>query len=237
MNVLEINPVNPLIVINFKTYLEATGKKAVELSRTVEEISRKAGVRAAVAPQFSDLSRVAAEVSIPVFAQHVDSITPGASTGHILAESLEAAGATGTILNHSEHTLRLVDIQNAIMRIHDVGLLTIVCASNAQSAAAIALMNPDVVAIEPPELIGTGRAVSKEKPEVIKDTIRKIRAVNSSVKILCGAGICTGEDIYAALQLGAEGFLVASGVVKSPAPTRVMTDFCEAAKRFTERAE
>ena len=82
---------------------------------------------------------------------------------------------------------------------------------------------PDMVAIEPPELIGTGRSVSKEKPDVITDSVRKIREVNPTVKILCGAGITTGDDIYTALKLGAEGVLIASGVVRAtnPAPSYV----------------
>jgi triosephosphate isomerase len=91
-----------------------------------------------------------------------------------------------------------------------------------------------MVAIEPPELIGKGRAVSKEKPEIIENSVRKIRAVNVSVKILCGAGISTGDDVYAALKLGAQGVLVASGVVKSSNPEQVVSDFCEAARRFGE---
>ena len=99
---------------------------------------------------------------------------------------------------------------------------------------AASLMKPDMVAIEPPELIGSGRAVSKEKPEVIENSVRKIRAVNNSVRILCGAGISTGDDVYAALKLGAQGILVASGVIKAPNPAQVVADFCEAARRFDE---
>jgi len=32
---------------------------------------------------------------------------------------------------------------------------------------------------------------------------------------LCGAGIVTGEDVAAAVKLGAKGVLVASGIVKA----------------------
>jgi triosephosphate isomerase len=39
--------------------------------------------------------------------------------------------------------------------------------------------------------------------------------VNPKVRVLCGAGITNGEDVKAALKLGAEGILVASGVVKA----------------------
>src|SRR5208337_3646117 len=106
------------------------------------------------------------------------------------------------------------------------GLSTVVCAGTAALAAAVALLGSDMVAIEPAELIGSGRAVSKERPEVVSDSVREIRAVNPDVRILCGAGISTGEDVYSALKLGAQGVLVASGVVKAQNPENVLADFC-----------
>jgi len=224
---------DPLILINFKTYSEATGKNAVALAHKISEIGNRTGVKVGVAAQFCDIIQIA-EVGIPVFGQHVDAFGPGAHTGHVTADSLKAAGATGTLLNHSERTIRLADIHSAIISSRELGLLTVVCAGDVDSTAAVSLLMPDMVAIEPPELIGTGRAVSKEKPEVISNAVRGIRKVNPNVRILCGAGISTGDDIYAALKLGAEGFLIASGVVRAPDPTRVMSDFCEAANRFSE---
>jgi len=225
---------DPLILVNFKTYSEATGKKAITLARTIFEIGNQTGVKVAVAPQCCDIMQIVSEVGVSVYGQHVDSVVPGAYTGHVTAESLKAVGATGTLLNHSERTIKLADILTAILRCRESGLLTVVCAGDVDATAAVSLLMPDMVAIEPPELIGTGRAVSKEKPEVISNSVRRIRAVNQNAKILCGAGISTGDDIYAALQLGAEGFLVASGVVRAPDPARVMSDFCEAANRFCE---
>ena len=105
---------DPLILINYKTYLEATGKKSVELSRTIEKIGRDIGVNVAVAPQFCDIAHVAAQVEIPIFAQHVDPVLPGASTGHVLVDSVKAAGASGSLLNHSERLLRLADLEKAV---------------------------------------------------------------------------------------------------------------------------
>ena len=149
-----------------------------------------------------------------------------------MAESLRAAGASGTIINHTERNVRLLDIEKAVERAREVGLTTVTCAGSARLAAAVALAEPDMVAIEPPELIGSGRAVSKERPEVVSDSVKRIRSVNAKVRILCGAGITTGEDVYAALRLGAEGVLVASGVVKAPKPEDVLMDFCKAVRKF-----
>ena len=59
-------------------------------------------------------AKVAEAVEIPVFAQHIDPIKPGNSTGHILAESVKEAGAVGTLINHSERQLKLIDIDAII---------------------------------------------------------------------------------------------------------------------------
>lgn len=222
----------PFLLVNFKTYLEATGKRAVELSRRLQRVAHATGVSVGVAPQFSDIAQVASHLDIPVFAQHIDPITPGAYTGHVLAESVRAAGATGTLINHSERNVRLTDIERSVEHAREVGLLSVVCAGTAKMAASVALTEPDMVAIEPPELIGSGRAVSKERPEVVTDSVRRIRSVNAKVMILCGAGITTGDDVYAALRLGVQGFLIASGVVKAAKPEDVLMDFCQAVLKF-----
>ena len=231
--VLAIEQFEPFLLINFKTYLEATGKRAVELSKQIEKVGENAGVKVGVAPQVCDLERVAASVDIPVFAQHIDPVTPGASTGHVLAESVKAAGGDGTLINHSERPLSLADIDQAVQLVKQVGLMSVVCAGTARLAAAVALSEPDMVAIEPPELIGTGRAVSKENPEIVTDSVKRVHKVNPTVAVLCGAGISTDDDVYAALKLGTDGVLVASGVVKATNPEKVLASFCEAVLRAT----
>jgi triosephosphate isomerase len=95
----------------------------------------------------------------------------------------------------------------------------------------VASLKPDVIAIEPPELIGTGIPVSKAQPEVVTGTAKLVREVNKKVVILCGAGISRGEDVAAALKLGTQGVLVASGIVKAKDPYTVTREFADAAKR------
>lgn len=228
-----MNRPEPFLLINFKTYLEATGKRSVDLSKKIEAVGEKTGVKVGVAPQFCDIERVAANVDIPVFAQHIDSVAPGAHTGHVTAESVKSAGADGTLVNHSERPLQLFKIDKSVELAKQVGLRSVVCAGTARLAAAVALSEPDMVAIEPPELIGTGHAVSKENPEIVTDSVRRVRKVNPSVTILCGAGISTGDDVYAALKLGTNGILVASGVVKAPKPEEVLASFCDAVLKAT----
>ena len=227
---MNTNLQTPIIIINFKTYLEATGKKAVELAMKAEKASKETGIHIAVAPQFADIARVAEAVEIPVYAQHIDAVCPGAFTGHVLAEAVKEAGATGTLINHSERQLKLADIDAVIRHASEKKLISCVCTSNPAISAAVAYLNPDIISIEPPELIGTGVAVSKAQPEAVTNTIKLVRAVNNEAIILCGAGISHGEDVATALKLGTQGVLVASGIVKAKDPYTVLREFADSSK-------
>jgi triosephosphate isomerase len=220
-----------MIIVNFKTYSEATGRRAVELAKKAEKVSDETNVFVGVAPQLADIAAVAKAVEIPVFAQHIDPIKPGNYTGHVLAESVKEAGGMGTLINHSEMQLKLSDINEVIEITRENGLVSVVCANNPNISAAVAALRPDIAAIEPPELIGTGIPVSKAKPEVVTDTVRLVRKINREVTILCGAGITRGEDVAAALRLGTQGVLVASGIVKAKDPYTVLREFAEATIR------
>ncbi len=226
-----MNLQTPMIIVNFKTYVESTGKRAVELAKQAEKASKETGANIIVAPQFADLSKVAEAVEIPVFAQHIDPIKPGNSTGHILAESVIEAGAVGTLINHSEMQVKLSDIDAIVRLTREKHIVSCVCTSNPSISAAVAYLNPDIISIEPPELIGSGIAVSQAQPEAVTNTIRLVRKVNDEAVILCGAGISKGEDVSTALKLGTHGVLVASGIVKAKDPYSVLRAFADATKK------
>ncbi|OLD11752.1 MAG: triose-phosphate isomerase [Crenarchaeota archaeon 13_1_40CM_3_52_10] len=217
----------PLILVNFKTYIEATGKRGVELAKIADQVSRDSGVTIAVAPQFTDLKTVTEAVEIPVFSQHIDPIKPGAYTGHVLAEAVKAAGASATLLNHSERRIKISEIEEVLSLARISDLVTLVCTDTPGVSAAVASLNPDMIAIEPPDLIGTGVAVSKARPELITNAIRRIRSVNNSVDILCGAGVTTAEDVGKALELGTRGVLVSSSVVKGTNPGQLLENMTD----------
>jgi triosephosphate isomerase len=134
-----------MIIINFKTYLESTGKRAVELAKQAEKASKETGVNIIVVPQFADLAKVSEAVEIPVFTQHIDPIKPGNSTGHILAESVMEAGAVGTLINHSERQLKLAEVDAIVRLTREKNLISCVCTSNPSISAAVAYLNPDIL--------------------------------------------------------------------------------------------
>jgi len=214
----------PLIVVNFKTYAEGTGENAVRMAQYCEEVSTGSGTEIIVCPQAPDIYRVANSVKIPVFAQHTDGVGAGSHTGHITAECVRSAGARGTLINHSERRLLLADVDSAVQAAKRTGLSTIICTNNVAVTTAAAMLAPQFVAIEPPELIGSGIPVSKADPDIVRGSVSAIKKVAPDVDVLCGAGISKGEDVAAALELGTAGVLLASGVVRSKDPKAALFD-------------
>jgi triosephosphate isomerase len=215
----------PMLLINFKTYEQATGGKAVALAKAAESVAKKKKANIVVSVQMTDIERVRNAVSIPVYAQHMDAIEPGSHTGWILPQALKEAGATGTLINHSEHQIDDMEkIRTCVNKCREMGMTSVCCAPTPERAKAIAALGPDFIAIEPPELIGGDISVSRAKPEIIKNTVDAVKKVNPNVNVLCGAGVHCREDVAKALKLGSAGILVASGIVKSPEPEKVILD-------------
>ena len=90
---------------------------------------------------------------------------------------------------------------------------------------------PDFIAFEVPELIGSGRPISKEQPGSVKKFVKAIKGITRRSVPLCGAGISTGDDVRAALGLGTRGVLVASAVVKAKNPEKVLRSFALSTKK------
>lgn len=219
-----VNLGTPVIVLNEKVYVESVGNKGLELAKICEEVAEKQGVSIAICPQQVELANIVSSVNIPCFAQHVDAVSPGSHTGSVTLESVKETGATGSLVNHSEHRLKIADIDFIVGKAASLNLLTIVCTNNIAVSKAVAELKPYAIAVEPPELIGSGRAVSQEDPGIVEDTVREVKRVDENCVVLCGAGVTNGADVKAAIELGADGVLLASGVVKAKDPKRALLD-------------
>ncbi|HEY8140266.1 MAG TPA: triose-phosphate isomerase [Nitrososphaera sp.] len=200
------------LIINFKNYEEASAAGTVRLARAAQKVSEKMKVEIVVAPPQPALALVAKSVKIPVICQHVDSEKQGSTTGFFLPEIAKSYGAVGSLINHSEHRIEMKTIASIVERMKRLRMTSIVCARAPHEVMEISVFQPDFIAIEPPELIGSGRAVSKENPAIIT---RSIDAAGSRSKVICGAGITDKGDVKAAIKLGSRGILVASSVIKA----------------------
>lgn len=214
----------PAIVLNVKTYTEATGAQAVNLARLMSRVSEETDVSMAIAVQACDIAICVKESTIPIYAQHIDPIKPGSSTGWTLPEAVKSAGASGTLINHSEHRLLLADIDICVKRATDLGLDSLVCTNNVATSTAAATFSPSMIAVEPPELIGGDVSVTTADPGIVSRTVKAVQGINKTVKILCGAGVKNGKDVRKAIELGADGVLLASGVVKAKNTEEVLRD-------------
>jgi triosephosphate isomerase len=207
------------ILVNLKAY----PCDPVEVATAAEDVADDSGVRIAVAPQAAHLSQVA-ETGVETWAQHVSPNDYGSHTGSTLAEAVAEAGATGTLLNHSENRMKLADIDASLDAAERADLDTCICANNPEQIAGVTALGPDSVAVEPPELIGGPDPVSDADPDIVRNAVEAAAAVDDDVDVFCGAGISTGDDVAAAGDLGATGILLASGVAKADDPRAALED-------------
>ncbi len=191
------------------------------MAKMCDEVAKEKGAEIVVCPQLADCQKIAESVDIPVFAQHLDDIDPGSHTGWVLIDSLVEIGLAGSLVNHSEHRIGREKIAGAVKRLRKAKMTSVVCTRDVQETAELSDLKPDFLAIEPPELIGSGISVSTARPEVVTGAVS---AARKNVPVLCGAGITKGVDVKKALELGAKGVLLASGVIKAEDPKKVLSE-------------
>ncbi len=216
----------PILIVNFKAYQQSIGANAEKLARICEKVAKKTKTNIAVAVQDADMYRVSKKVNIPVFAQHLEPIKFGSHTGHDVPEDIKESGAVGTLINHSENRLQIDQIEEAVAKAKELGLISCVCANDALAAKSVASFSPDLIAVEPPELIGGEVSVSSAKPEVIAETVKKVRET-ADIPVLCGAGVNSKQDVETALELGSKGILLASAVTKAKDPEKVLMELAQ----------
>ena len=219
-----MKPKTPVLIVNFKTYEESTGKNALKLAKICNKVSKETGKAIAISVQALDLKEISKNVEISVLSQHIDGEDFGAKTGHVLPNAVILAGGVGSLLNHSEDQYSFEELKKASDKMKELGLVRVICANTPKKAAEVAKLSPEFIAIEPPELIGTLVSVSKVNPRVITDTIEIVKKVDPKIKVLCGAGVATKEDVKKAIELGSSGILIATAIVKAKNPEKILKE-------------
>ncbi|MFB6100677.1 MAG: triose-phosphate isomerase [Candidatus Nanohalobium sp.] len=207
-----------MLIVNYKAYSKAIGEKSEELTRKIEEGAEDAEV--VICPQTADLNRIDTELKI--FAQHVDGVDTGSHTGSNQAKAVKEVGATGTLINHSERRLEEGEIRESVEKCREEDLTTVVCAQSPEECERYAEFEPDYIAFEPPELIGGDTSVSTAEPEIVEEAVKK----SGKIDTLTGAGIKSREDVEKSIELGCEGVLIASGVIKSEDTKSKVEELC-----------
>jgi triosephosphate isomerase len=217
----------PFFEIGPKQYLY--GDALMDLAQMAERASVDYGVPIVFDPPLVHLEAVvSATSSLFVFAQHIDCIEPGRGMGAVLPEAVKAAGASGVMLNHAEWPLSLSQISGAIRRADEVGLASIVCADSIAEAAALAHLEPNVVVAEPTDLIGSG---TTSDADYVQQSIEAVKAVNSQILVLQGAGIKSGADVYDVIRAGAHATGSSSAVATAADPESLIREMVQAIKQ------
>ena len=215
-----------MFIINCKNYEEIAGDKIIKFVKTAEKVSKKYKIKIAIAPP-QHLIGLVSKSKIPILAQHIDNSKVGSTTGFMVPELLKRSNVKGSLINHSEHRIDPKEIEKLILKLKELKMISVLCVKNVAEVKKYAILNPDYIAIEPPELIGSGKAVSKEKPDLIIKAADAVKSAKNNTKLLCGAGIVSGEDVAKAKELGSKGILVASGIIKANDWNKIMSEFAK----------
>ena len=216
-----------MFIINCKNYEEISGDKIKKFIKIAEQVSKKYKIKIAISPP-QHLIGLVTNSSIPILAQHVDDSKIGSTTGHIIPELLKKSKVKGSLINHSEHRISSKEIEKLVLKLKELKMISIVCVKDVAEVKKYLKINPDFIAIEPPELIGSGKAISTEKPDLIQKAARIVNDSKNKTKLLCGAGIVSGEDVAKSIELGSKGILVASGIIKAKNWNKIISEFAKA---------
>jgi triosephosphate isomerase (TIM) len=218
-----------MIVLNFKTY-EETYKRMDLLVDAARTAMQSSGVRVVICPPNTHLHR-GRYANKEVYAQSVDHVGYGSHTGAVLPEALANLRLKGSLINHSEcrHPETVADV---VKRMKKLNLETLVCAETPQECKKFARSRPSFIAIEPPELIGSGKSVSKAKPKIISESLDAVHSVATTIPLLCGAGVSNAKEVEKALALGASGVLLASAFVKAKEPVKFLEELAKPFEKF-----
>jgi len=213
----------PLIVVNFKTYQSASGESAEQLAKVMEQFVNRNYRMIAVVSAFDLYSISTNSDELEVWSQHLDPVGKGSHTGWLEPDLAIQRGAVGTIINHAEHKVTLEHVKD-LMAMLPENFPICACAADVDEAIALAKLGPTFIAVEPPELIGGDISVTSADPSIVSNTVAAVKSTNPNVRVLCGAGVKNGADVKMAIELGAEGVLLASGVTKASDVNFVLDD-------------
>lgn len=217
-----------MVLLNLKTYMESTGLNCKKLLDIANEYLHTADqkIKDRVIFVVAQTDLFWAKQNYPqliIAAQHVDNKTAGSTTGWTTPETLLSYGVHFSLFNHSEHRMYSDSIVQDIKDIQSKGIKLIVCCENTEEALKIAEANPFSIAYEPKDLIGSGVSVTT-RPQAVEEFVKSL---SNQKNILIGAGVSTGEDVAKAIELGAEGVLLASAFVKASDPKAKLAELVQ----------
>lgn len=219
-----------MIFVNYKTFEEGSGQKAIALTKILEEVAKETQVKIIPVVQVIDAETIVASTTLEVWVQHVDPLTYGAHTGWTLPDEVARVGVAGVFLNHSEHKFDNFDaLYTATEKAIAANLKTLVFAGSLDELTKVSELGTTYVAYEPADLIGsTTTSVISAQPEIVSKAVDIAR--EKGLPLIVGAGVHSMEDVKKSLELGAVGVAVATDIVKATDPKKELLDLTEGFK-------
>lgn len=208
-------------IINYKAYREGIDR-GIEIAMAAGQISKRSGVDVIAAVPFT-LCRGAAKLAKAI-AQHMDPIEPGAATGHVSWYEIASSGCRGTLINHSEDRMEMDGISKVVELCKANGLESYVCVESLEVAEEAARLNPTAIAYEPPSLIGAamsgGVSVATADERIVREFVELVHESSGSLALI-GAGIKDAVDGRRSVELGSDGILVSSAIMKGDSRRKI----------------
>ncbi len=212
-----------MIFVNFKLYEKTFGDFTLELARICFEVEAETGIR--VVPIVSSFfaKEIFLKFGKKAWLGHIDMFAEGKKTGYISPVLAQKLGVGGSLLNHSEHPLKIGSIANCIAAC-PTGFETMICTKSfGQADNILKKIKVKYLAYEPSYLIGSKTSsIATDRIEVFEKIVESAKKRGSFV--LAGAGIKGRSDVTAVIQAGGSGVLVSSQVVESTDPKAVLLD-------------
>jgi len=211
-----------MIFLALKTYKQSTGDQVIKLLSSVKKIIAKTNVPIIAVAQATDIYRIRKELDIEVWAQHVDPIDPGKNTGWISPYSVKEVGATGVLINHSEHKVREEVIVETIKKARQYNLKIILIGQTVEMIKKFDSFDIDFLSFEKEDLIASPISMIDQQEETIKSLVKIVKH-----PLIIGAGINDGEDTRKSKAAGAVGVLMATYFVTAPNPEKKLRELAE----------
>ena len=211
-----------MIFLALKTYKQSTGDQVIGLLSSVKKIIAETNVPIIAVAQATDIYRIRKELDIEVWAQHVDPIDPGKNTGWISPYSVKEAGATGVLINHSEHKVREEVIVETIKKARQYNLKIILIGQTVEMIKKFDSFDIDFLSFEKEDLIASPISMIDQQEETIKSLVKIVKH-----PLIIGAGINDGEDTRKSKAAGAVGVLMATYFVTAPNPEKKLRELAE----------
>jgi len=216
----------PIFVINPKN--EMHGDSLREIALVADQAANDNDVQVILTCSPCDIYQISISVKhLFVFGQHIEPIATGPTTGKILPEALQSAGAVGTMINHPENQMIFGDVQKTIQRAQDCNLLSLVFAQTKEQAIAVAYMGGDMVMVEEPQYIATNTILDSN---YIGQVAQAVTRVKPDMLVLQGAGIRSKMDVHRVISQGVQGTGSSSGIFKAQDPKQMTIEMIEGAR-------